>query len=183
MKAVGSRRLRGLLVWALLTSEPWLHAPLQADTASVEELAPRVRINDGLTARAVRLSVAGARRRLQDPACRALLAEFWSLSGRPIQAELEDQGQTVDAFLARLLFYDGSEERVCASQRILAATEPWSRVVLICARSFTRIHKRNAVETELVVIHEMLHTLGLGEDPPSSSEINAQVEAHCGSGR
>jgi hypothetical protein len=31
-----------------------------------------------------------------------------------------------------------------------------------------------------MVIHEMLHSLGLGENPPSSREITKQVTARCG---
>jgi hypothetical protein len=30
-----------------------------------------------------------------------------------------------------------------------------------------------------MVIHEMLHTLGLGEDPPSSFEITERVRRRC----
>jgi hypothetical protein len=30
-----------------------------------------------------------------------------------------------------------------------------------------------------VLIHETLHTLGLGEDPPSSTEITKVVLRHC----
>jgi hypothetical protein len=29
-------------------------------------------------------------------------------------------------------------------------------------------------------IHEMLHTLGLGENPPTTSEITRRVEMRCG---
>jgi len=31
----------------------------------------------------------------------------------------------------------------------------------------------------VVVIHEALHSLGLGEDPPSSREITARVSSAC----
>jgi len=31
-----------------------------------------------------------------------------------------------------------------------------------------------------VVIHEMLHALGLGENPPTSEEITRQVVKRCG---
>ena len=31
-----------------------------------------------------------------------------------------------------------------------------------------------------VVIHEELHSLGLGENPPSSQEITRRVESRCG---
>jgi hypothetical protein len=30
-----------------------------------------------------------------------------------------------------------------------------------------------------MVIHEILHTLGLGENPPTSVEITQRVEARC----
>jgi hypothetical protein len=30
------------------------------------------------------------------------------------------------------------------------------------------------------LIHEVLHTLGLGENPPSSAEITERVLRHCG---
>jgi hypothetical protein len=32
---------------------------------------------------------------------------------------------------------------------------------------------------EVYVIHEMLHTLGLGENPPSSQEITQAVVKRC----
>ncbi len=31
-----------------------------------------------------------------------------------------------------------------------------------------------------MVIHEMLHTLGLGENPPTSIEITQRVKGRCG---
>jgi hypothetical protein len=39
---------------------------------------------------------------------------------------------------------------------------------------------RNGHEVEAMVIHEMLHSLGLGEDPPSGREINLRVLMRCG---
>ena len=33
---------------------------------------------------------------------------------------------------------------------------------------------------EIVVLHEMLHSLGLRENPRRSAEITRQVEARCG---
>jgi hypothetical protein len=32
---------------------------------------------------------------------------------------------------------------------------------------------------EEVVIHEMLHTLGLGEQPPTPGQIDGVVASHC----
>jgi hypothetical protein len=39
---------------------------------------------------------------------------------------------------------------------------------------------RNSRHAEALVIHEMLHSLGLGENPPPSDEITARVRARCG---
>ena len=58
-------------------------------------------------------------------------------------------------------------------------TNPGSRVVWICPRQFVPVAYRDPVEAELVLIHEMLHSLGLGENPPSSLEITGRVEQHC----
>jgi len=33
---------------------------------------------------------------------------------------------------------------------------------------------------EMILIHELLHTLGLGENPPTSLEITARVTERCG---
>jgi hypothetical protein len=32
---------------------------------------------------------------------------------------------------------------------------------------------------QMVVIHEVLHTLGLGENPPSSDQITRRVDLRC----
>ena len=33
---------------------------------------------------------------------------------------------------------------------------------------------------EAILIHEALHSLGLGEDPPSSDYITERIRARCG---
>jgi hypothetical protein len=35
------------------------------------------------------------------------------------------------------------------------------------------------MEMRAVIIHEMLHSLGLGENPPSSKEITLRVMQRC----
>ena len=39
---------------------------------------------------------------------------------------------------------------------------------------------RNRQTAEIIVIHEFLHTLGLGENPPTSEAITAQIALRCG---
>jgi hypothetical protein len=38
---------------------------------------------------------------------------------------------------------------------------------------------RNSRHAEALLIHEMLHSLGLGENPPTSHQITARVRARC----
>jgi hypothetical protein len=39
---------------------------------------------------------------------------------------------------------------------------------------------QNRRTTEIIVIHEFLHTLGLGENPPTSQAITQRVAIRCG---
>jgi hypothetical protein len=50
-------------------------------------------------------------------------------------------------------------------------------VVFICFRQLSLLRRE---EQEAVLIHEMLHSLGLGENPPESVAITAQVLKRCG---
>jgi hypothetical protein len=46
-------------------------------------------------------------------------------------------------------------------------------------RQFALVDDNNPSQTEAFLIHEELHSLGLGENPPSPKEINARVLAMC----
>lgn len=147
---------------------------------NAEAFAPRVRLREASAASAVRRALDGAKRKIKDPSCQAVLSDFHDLEGRPLESVLETAGLSVDAHLARIFFYDGSGLPLCASQGVLGGTEPGSHVVYICAASFARKHRTNPYETENLILHEMLHTLGLGENPPHPSEIRAGIAARCG---
>ncbi|HET7291216.1 MAG TPA: hypothetical protein VFM88_02215 [Vicinamibacteria bacterium] len=79
-----------------------------------------------------------------------------------------------------ILFEDGRAERRCADANVLAMTQPGSRAIWICGWQFARENARDPDLTEAVLIHEVLHTLGLGENPPSSTSITRRVRARCG---
>jgi hypothetical protein len=121
----------------------------------------------------------GAFRRLGRPRCQDLLTEFTDAAGRPLAERLEALGRTPQSYLGDILFTDGSQTRPCASQDVLAVTNPGSRAVFVCPRQFVAVAYRDPVEAELILIHEMLHSLGLGENPPSSYEITRRVEHRC----
>jgi len=128
---------------------------------------------------ALHWAVVGAHRRLEQPACRGLFAEFSDASGRTLQENLDALGETGGTYLARILFADGSDRRRCKGDDAYAFTSPGRRVVYVCGRAFKNLADRNPVMAQAIVIHEALHTLGLGENPPRSSEITARVLARC----
>ena len=59
-------------------------------------------------------------------------------------------------------------------------TQPGSRAIFICSAWFRQAFELNPRKVEAVIIHESLHSLGLGENPPRSQAITAQVMARCG---
>jgi hypothetical protein len=138
-----------------------------------------IRLPAGLAGNAVRKAVEGARRRLQDPKCGAVLSAFHDRGGRPL-LDLTALGRIPpEEHLDAVLFFDGSERPVCARPTVPAATIFGSRVVLVCPRQFVRMAEHDEREAQFVVIHEMLHTLGLPENPPSPSEIRHAIAARC----
>ena len=62
---------------------------------------------------------------------------------------------------------------------ILAFTTRNSRVVYLCGRVFERAERRDPRELQVTIIHEMLHSLGLGENPPSPRDINFRILRLC----
>jgi hypothetical protein len=123
-------------------------------------------------------SVGGATERLERPACAAVLDEFEDGSGRNLRMSLEAVGVSPPQYLGRIFFYDGLDHGRCRTPGVLAVTEPGSRVVHICSRFFEQAGHDPAL-AEATIIHEALHTLGLGENPPSSQEITARVLKRC----
>jgi hypothetical protein len=127
---------------------------------------------------AVARAIDAAARQLTRAECQGLLDEFSDASGRPLRTALEAQGVDASAYLARVFFYD-APEGACGTAN-LAITKPGSRAILVCGPRFVSQMKRNSRHVEALVIHEMLHSLGLGENPPSSDHITSRVLARCG---
>lgn len=173
------KRTRGWMAAAAMA----LHTGLASHAVAGETagaLAPRVRLREMSAASAVRRALDGAKRKMRDPRCQQVLSDFEDLQGRPLDAVLGAADLSAEAHLARIFFYDGSELPLCATQGVLGGTQPGSQVVFICAASFARKHRANPYEAENLILHEMLHTLGLGENPPDPSEIRARIASRCG---
>ena len=129
---------------------------------------------------AVERAVEGAARRLESPECQRIFTDFHDGSGMALRERLEAQGVAAPDYLRRLIFTDGFGHRSCREGGALALTAPGSRVVYICGPRFRQAQARRPATGEVVVLHEALHTLGLGENPPDSQTITRQVEARCG---
>jgi hypothetical protein len=129
----------------------------------------------------VRRALAGADRLLAEPACREVLTDFRDASARTLKEALDGSGVGARTYLRLIVFTDGRGLKACGSKGTLAATAPGSRVVFICPRAFVEAASGDPEEAEATLIHEMLHSLGLGENPPRSRDITARVRARCAS--
>ena len=141
--------------------------------------ALRSQMPPGAQYAALRRAVLGARQRLARRECQQVFSEFKDAAGRTLQERLDAQGQTAASYLGLIVFADGSRLRHCQDPNTFAMTAPGSRVVYVCGRQFASVDGDNPSQTEAFLIHEELHSLGLGENPPSPKEITARVLALC----
>ena len=147
--------------------------------------APHVHLSDGWAQARLAQAVAGAQARLMRPECLRVVADFQDSQGQSLLERLNATGMTAPEYLEKKVwFVDGDDTPRCRrSPRVAAFTAPGHHVVKICSARFSRAFERQPVAAEMLVIHEMLHTLGLGEKPPSSAMITATVTKRCGRNR
>jgi hypothetical protein len=138
-----------------------------------------VYIEDAFTRAAVEWALTGAAEWLADEECRGVLAEFRDEQDNPVADGLDARGVDARNYLALILFRDGSGTTACADELTFAVTTVAARVVYVCGRRFERVWRASAARAQAIVIHEMLHTLGLGENPPQSDVITARVLIRC----
>lgn len=151
------------------------------DSAHEASIVPTdgVRILDPNAASAVRKALAGAYERLAQTSCQRIFTDFKDRNGRPLQEALDAGSKNGGAYLGSLLFYDGSQHPRCRKGRTFAISRPGSPAVLVCTARFRETVLRDSRLAEAILIHEALHGLGLGEDPPTSAEITFRVMARC----
>jgi hypothetical protein len=165
--------LVGLTLLAAATGAPG-HAGLR--TVRGLELDP-------MQEEAVERAVEGAARRLGGAGCRAILTDFTAVDGTPLRDRLVALDVGAEDYVSWIVFADGSHRQACQREDVLAVTAPGSRVVYVCGRRFLDLARRGDGRADLVILHEALHTLGLGENPPDSLAITRRVAQRCGSGR
>ena len=150
-------------------------------TASAQVQMPTVMIPNVTTRYAVARAIDGALRRLESASCQQVLDEFATESGATLRAVLDRSNVTAAEFLSRLRFADGKGTSQCTrNQEIAAFTVPGNRVVFVCSSTFGVQFPHQMKSAEMIIIHEMLHAVGLGENPPTSRDITARVTKRCG---
>ena len=141
--------------------------------------ADNVRIRNEGHALHVRQALTRASRRLAEPMCQRIFQEFRDGAGRPLQERLDAEAKSAEAHLGSLLLYDGWAQQGCRTKRTFALAVPGSRVILVCTSQFVDLAERNPRLAAGLLIHEQLHALGLGENPPTSAEITERVMTQC----
>ena len=139
---------------------------------------PRLQVFDLVAQVGAREALDEAWALLAQPECVTLLATFHDASNTPLAHRLAQLSLDPQTYLTTVMFVDGSRETQC-TEGVFAFTSPGSRVVRLCAGELKRLPRFGPRQTAARIIHEMLHTLGLGEDPPSSKEITQRVLAAC----
>jgi hypothetical protein len=140
---------------------------------------PLVHVSDPVAAAVARAALDAAQDWAAQPACTHVVEDFRDEAGRPLTERLASFGADLAGYLEMLTFVDDSRHQACRSG-IVAFTEPGSRVVRICSDELKRRWREQPRDTKAAFLHETLHTLGLGENPPTSREITERVLARCG---
>jgi hypothetical protein len=125
-------------------------------------------------------AVERAVKKLAVESCREVFDDYRDAEGRTLRENLQTAGQTEAGYLQWTLFYDGSGTRSCEQRSTYAWTKPNSHVVFVCTEQFRAVAARDPELAAVLIIHEELHSLGLGENPPDSKEITARVISGCG---
>jgi len=150
-----------------------------SEAAPGARLDPQRRmIAPGPAANWITMAREGAAQRLARPQCAEVFRDFADARGRSLQDRLDAYRMTGPEYLSLIYFANGSDDGRCADQSVLASATPGSRLVAVCSR-FARAYREDRTWAEVVLIHEALHTLGLGENPPTSFEISTRVSSRC----
>jgi hypothetical protein len=140
----------------------------------------RYRFSDFDARVAVERAVHGAGRRLAERRCHSVIAEFADRQGLPLTEKLYTMGMTPIEYLGTLRFVEAPESAPCRfTSATVAFTAPGRRIVRVCPIPFKQLYRVDSWTAEFLIIHELLHTLGLGENPPTPQEITKRVKARC----
>ena len=152
---------------------------LAAAPAGAASGAPTIHFFAGTERFAIMRAIDGATRRLATPECQRVLTDFTDPEGRTLAENLAQRGKTPIEFFNSLYLWEDRETPRCLRHGTLAFTAPGHVVIRICSRRFKEVSLDQPRFGDAILIHEMLHALGLGENPPRSRDITSQVLARC----
>lgn len=138
-----------------------------------------VRVGDDTTTATVRTALADASRLLGRAECRTVLTDFSDARGRTLQERLDSHEVSAREFLRLIVFMNGASTPQCRRSTVVAFTAVGSRVVFVCPASFRETVSIDSDLGASLLIHEMLHSLGLEENPPTSLQITRRVMDRC----
>ena len=157
---------------AVLTFSLWSSPMATVDgNAQTNRLTP-------LSQTTVRHAIDLARAKLALPDCSNIYGDFELQPGVTPRTELERMGIGPEQFLETLVFIGGSQDSLCRSGRAVLTAIPGSRVIRVCP-GFARFQLQQPGLAASLIIHESLHALGLGENPPSGRDITQRIERRC----
>jgi hypothetical protein len=152
-----------------------LTAPSRPSDAAAQ--APLPLFAAGAVKRALALAV----ERLGSEECRSLYDDFRDASGVTLGEKLRRGSEEPAQHLRSLRWLNGAEHPLCRDRRVFLVTYVGARVVLVCPSQFGDLAVQRPGQAAGLLLHEQLHTLGLGENPPASEDISRRVFARCGS--
>ena len=132
----------------------------------------------GMEGRAFDRTRARAVALLESGECRKVFSDFADEDGRTLQEKLDTLGLTPTEYLGTVHFLNGELQPLCRRSTVHMTTSGKSRYVYVCPQ-FLRLQDRRPELAPVLVIHEALHTLGLGENPPTSMEITGRIFERC----
>lgn len=121
-----------------------------------------------------------AAKKLESAPCRQVFSDYRDGKGRTLLANLEATGLDGSAHLRSLTFATGRFREDCRLPNVLALATPGRALIYICGPQFVQHQVLDPGFTSALLIHEQLHALGLGENPPDSRAITARVISRCG---
>lgn len=147
-------------------------------------IGSRIRVPSGPAVVMVHKAVRGAAARLARPDCQEVLIDFRDMVGRTLKENLEAIERSPSQFVGDVWFFDATDGQGCQKNPTVAAyTNPGSRIINLCSSRFRDpMFGLGGINGEVVIIHEVLHSLGLGEngDHPTGRDISSRVLARCG---
>ena len=173
---MATRLERALMATAVVVNAATCGAAAAEQPDSTQRTA-QIQFVPGSEQQWVAAAVEGAARRLRDPRCQEVLSDFTDAQGRTLAAGLTERGVSPTDHLRTVWFLDGRGYPACAKRSTDAFSVTGGRLVFVCP---TLLRRSVGKHDEILMIHEVLHTMGLGENPPKSDDITNQVAKRCG---